>query len=105
MATRSRQLALHGAGPGTYTAYTVPSGVLTIVKEIVLFNEAGSATTVQLTAKKVSGQFCELFLGSIAADTALERRSWMVLEEGDFLEVAFGTGVIRWVMSGAELVA
>ena len=71
------------------TVYTVPSATTTIVKSIIVSEDAGSGTTITITLVNASGAIFNLFkdkaIGSKATTELLTQP--LVMEESEVLKV------------------
>lgn len=107
MAVRSKQLAIGSVGSNADTPlYTVPSGYVTIVKNITVDSAQAAAEEVVLTVKAGTVSLTRFGIWAAAFGTSGASPSldtWLVLEAGQTLHVQFGTSGGWYIVSGAEL--
>ena len=98
--------AAYSLGTGTTVLYTVPAGYRTILKSIVIHNNAAAAQQPYVGSKHSGTYVWEarvaLTANGTVGDTAYIA-PWIVLNPGDTLQVVPGAASINIVLSGAEL--
>jgi hypothetical protein len=100
----------HAAALGTTdsTIYTTPASTRTILKSIVAYNLAGSASWLLVTISNGGGTVGYVFGTMTAAGTngaCLMLAPWIVLNAGDVVKAHCETGTCGLILSGAQLAA
>ena len=107
MTVHSTQLGHANAlGTGGTTLYTVPSGIRTILKSMVLTNLGASAMrpAIALMHGATTLATINLDLGASGTDTeTLTWLPWIVLNAGDSIVVTPRAGTMDVIASGSEL--
>jgi hypothetical protein len=107
MTVHSTQLGANGAiAAGGATLYTVPAGKRTILKSVVLQNNAAGANRIILRIDLVGGGNMSWGVTVGAAGGASESMvidCWIVLNAGDVLKVNPTSSFVEAIASGAQL--
>jgi hypothetical protein len=107
MTVHSTQLGANGAiAAGGATLYTVPAGKRTIVKSIVLQNNAAGANRIILRIDLVGGGNFSWGVTVGAASGASESmliECWLVMNAGDVFKVNPTSSFVEALVSGAQL--
>jgi hypothetical protein len=107
MTVHSTQLGANGAiGSGGATLYTVPTGKRTILKSVVLQNNAAGANRIILRIDLVGGGNVSWGVTVGAAGGASESmlvECWIVMDAGDVLKVTPTSSFVEALASGAQL--
>ena len=101
MATIPKRLYKGTVGTSASTAYTVPSGITTIVKNIVIANKTSSAATVTITAAGTE----IVYQNWISANDTVVLDLSLVMHASETITVQAGTAnAINIYISGVEAV-
>lgn len=96
--------AVTGTGQGVLL-YTVPAGVVAVVRDIRLRCEAaGAATAVQVYVHTGGLNYTIFEVKTMDADTTAQNDGRAVLEAGDTLMCRAGGNPVEFYVSGYELV-
>jgi hypothetical protein len=109
MAAHSTQLAAAHVTSGALTdVYDVPSGKRTIVKSVVAFNGYAGTNYLQLVGYEGATELFQLRVYMAASGSAGDTQillPWIVMNDGQKIELAAQHSDIYVVLSGAELTA
>ena len=107
MAAHSTQLAAAHVTSGTLTGvYTVPSGIRTILKSIVTFNDYSGTNYLQLVGYQGATELFQMRVYMAASGGAGDTQvvlPWVVMNVGQSIELAAAHSGVYVVLSGAEL--
>ena len=105
MTTRVKQLATAMiAAPNNEVVYTVPSGTVTIVKEVRITNSDGASSNAFVQVNSSTGANALLYNNSaITNDPAPFVSTYAVMNADDTISVGVVSGSVSVWISGAEL--
>jgi hypothetical protein len=107
MTVHSNRLGIaQGISTGVVSVYTVPANKRTIVKNVIIQNNAGAANRVILGIYNGSTVLAAWGLtpgASASATETLTYDSWFVMNAGETLKVNAAASSVEVIVSGSEL--